>query len=124
MGDALFINKRVLDHERTNSKKRQTIMFNRYTGNQLAQRNLAKFVTAIFENFDNLAEKSELNHNEREIGRLLTSPKSMIIIGTINGVIACYLIAEVTIIEGLKQLMHIYYLFTAPVYRGRGFQVA
>jgi RimJ/RimL family protein N-acetyltransferase len=120
MGDAQFINKRVLDKARANTQKRLTVTFNRYTGSVLAKKNIEKFVSSVYRNFDDLSNVSELNHNEREIARLLTSSKSVIILGTIDGVIECYLIAEITIIENLKQLMHIYYLFTAPVYRGRG----
>lgn len=121
MGDPQFINKRVVEREKANSKKRYTVLFNRYTGSVLGRRNLEKFVTVVYKNFDNLADAPELKHTEREVGRLLTSPKSIVIIGTIDGVIACYLIAELTTVENLRQLMHIYYIFTAPVYRSRGF---
>jgi len=116
-----FINKHVVDKARATSPKRLTVQFSRYTGSQLAKRNLEKFVEAVYKNFDNLADEPTLNHTEREIGRLLTSPKSIIIIGTIDGVIECYLIAEVTVVENLRQLMHIYYIYTAPVSRGKGF---
>lgn len=121
MGDPQFINKRVVDKARADSPKKLSVFFNRYTGKQLSERNLMKFVDVVYRNFDNLADETKLNHTQREVGRLLTSPKAIIIIGTINNVIECYLIAEVTVIENLRQLMHIYYIFTAPVNRGRGF---
>lgn len=121
MGDAQFINKRVVDKARATSPKRLTLQVNRYTGSELGKRDLYKFVQAVYKNFDNLADEPALNHTEREVGRLLTSPKSIVIIGTIDHVIECYLIAEVTVVENLRQLMHIYYIYTAPVSRGKGF---
>ena len=116
----IFVNKLVVDRDAGYSKERRTIHILRYVGDQLARRNLYKFVDIIHYNFEALANVPELKHDQNEIARLLTSPKGICIIATLNGQIIAYLLAEVTVVENLKQLMHIYYLFTSPVYRGKG----
>ena len=115
-----FVNKLVVDRDAGYSKERKTVHVLRYDGNVLAQRNLTKFIEVIYRNFEHLANTSTLNHNRQEIERLLTSPKGICIIAVVGGQIIGYLIAEITVIENLKQLMHISYLFTSPVYRGKG----
>lgn len=92
----------------------------RYTGNDLIERNLTKFVEIIFNNFDDISNQPELNHNKREILRLLTSPNSICIIATYKGQIIGYLIAEITSVDNFGQLMHISYIFTSPMHRNKG----
>lgn len=115
-----FVNKLVVDRANGFSQERRTIHVLRYTGDELASRNLFKIVETVYQNFEELANTAKLNHTRREVTRLLTSPKGTCIIATLNGQIIGYLIAEITVVENLKQLMHIYYLFTTPVYRSKG----
>jgi GNAT superfamily N-acetyltransferase len=115
-----FVNKLVVDRDAGFSPERLTVYFLRYTGDVLAKRDMKKFMDVIYRNFEELVPYTELNHTRYEIARILTSPKSIIIIGTLDGQIISYLLAEVTVVENLRQLMHISYLFTSPVYRGRG----
>lgn len=115
-----FVNKLVVDRDAGYSQERKTVHMLRYVGDVLARRNLTKFIEIVYRNFEELDDISELKHTRREIARLLTSPKGVCIIAVIQGQIVGYLIAEVTVIENLKQLMHIAYLFTSPVHRGKG----
>lgn len=103
-----------------NENTQKTICCLKYTGNKLANRNMNKLITTIYKNFSDIGDKPELNHTRKEIHRLLCSPKSIIIIAVTNNIIVGYLLAEVTVVDDLKQLMHIYYIFTAPKYRGKG----
>lgn len=114
-----FVNKLVVDRADAFSRKRKIIHFLRYTGDQLARRDMRKFIEIVYRNFEELNDKDELKHNRREIARLITSPEAFVIIATYEGNIIAYLIAESTIFN-LRKLMHIHYIFTSPVYRGHG----
>lgn len=114
------LNRYILEKEKAVSTQRRKVNLLRYTGPQLARRDMRKFIQVVYQNFIDLAEDPQLGHTKEELKDLVTSPQSIIIIGTIDGVIVCYLIAKITVVENLKQLMHIYYIFTAPAYRGRG----
>lgn len=116
----IFVNKLVVDRDAAYSTKRRTVHILRYVGDELAKRNLTKIIEIVHYNFEELADVPELKHNRREIGRLLTSPMGICVIAIINGRIVGYLIAELTIVDNLRQLMHIAYLFTSPVYRSKG----
>src|SRR5438105_4050185 len=115
-----FVNKLTVDRDDAFSQEPKTVHVLVYNGNQLAHRNMRKFMEVVYRNFEELADVNVHNHTRREIARLLTSPKSTIIIATINGQIVAYLIAEITVVENLRQLMHIVYLYTSPVYRAKG----
>jgi GNAT superfamily N-acetyltransferase len=115
-----FVNKLTVDRDNGLSTKPKTVYILRYVGDELAKRNLKKIVEVIYKNFEELETTMSLNHNRREIARLLTSPKGICIIATIGRQMVGYLIAELTVVENLRQLMHIAYLFTSPVYRGKG----
>lgn len=115
-----FVNKLIVDRDKAKSNEVRNIHMLRYTGNDLVMRDMRKLIEVIYRNFEQLNSSPELNHTKREIARLLTSPKSVIIVGTLNKSIVCYLVAEITSIDNLKQLMHIYYLYTAPLHRGHG----
>src|SRR5579872_1572134 len=114
-----MVNKLVVDRDDYHSPKRKTVTFLKYTGDQLAQRDIRKLVEVVYRNFEEIADKPLLKHNRREIARVLTSPQSIIIFGVINGVIVAYLIAE-AIVDNLRQLLQIVYLYTVPMYRNRG----
>ena len=115
-----LVNKLTVDRDMGYSKEPRLVYLLRYTGIDLGQRNMKKFTEIIYKNFEEINDITSLKHNRSEILRLLTSPKSIIIIATINRQIVAYLIAEITIIENLRQIMHISYLFTSPVYRSKG----
>lgn len=102
------------------SRKSQTISILRYTGNDLAKRDMRKFTEIIYKNFEQIANNPKLQHNREEITRLLTSSKSIILIATNNNVVISYLIAEITQIPDLSNVMHIYYVYTSPTYRSKG----
>ena len=91
-----------------------------YTGNDFIKRDMRKFIEIIYHNFDELNSNPKLNHTRDEIKRILISRKSIIIIATLNGLIVGYILAETTSVENYRLLLHIYYLYTSPNYRGRG----
>jgi GNAT superfamily N-acetyltransferase len=115
----IFVNKLVVDRDDAYSKKPRTVHFLRYTGDQLAHRDMRKFTDIIYRNFEELENVEGIEHNRIEIAKLMTSSQSIIIIGTLNGTIISYCLAEVTI-YGQRKLMHIYYIYTTPVHRGHG----
>ena len=90
-----------------------------YTGKELAQHNIFKLVDAVFKNFNNPKYNDKLNHNPKEIARLLTSSRTIILFAILNGKIIAYLIAEI-ITQNEQKMMHIYYLYTARIHRGKG----
>lgn len=98
---------------------KQKIKFLKYTGIQLENKNLRKFINAIFKNFKELEHVNDSEHNPDSINRLLTSPTSIIIIGIHNDMIVSYLIAEPTVVN-LRHLMHIYYIYTSIFHRNNG----
>lgn len=104
----------------SNYHNQNTICCLRYTGDKLANRNMRKLIETIYKNFEQLDENPELKHTRKEIDRLIKSPRSIIIIAVINGVIVGYLLAEITMVDDLKRLMHIYYIYTALNYRSKG----
>lgn len=115
-----IINKLAVDRDYSFSNDRRTVYLLKYTGNQLEGRNIRKFMEVIYKNFSGLQNTEGLNHTRWEINRLLTSRKSIIIIAIIHGQIVGYLVAENTVLENLRQLMHIAYLFTSPIHRNKG----
>jgi RimJ/RimL family protein N-acetyltransferase len=121
----IFVNKLVVDKDdayetiQTRNKVRKPINVLRYTGDELASKDIRKFIEIIYRNFEEANQWSELNHNRTEITRLLTSPDSIIIIAMLYKRIVGYLIAE-EIVVNQKKIMHIYYIFTTPVRRRSG----
>ncbi len=72
-----FVNKLTVDRDEGYSRERRTVHVLRYTGNQLAKRNIRKFMEVIYKNFESAADTVALNHTRREIARLLTSFKTI-----------------------------------------------
>lgn len=118
--DGLFVNKMTVDRDRYKISFKTPIHFLYYTGNDLYVRDMRKFIEVIYRNFQKLVDRPELKHSHKEIARIITSSKSIIIIGVVNNCIVAYLIAEMTATENLRQLMHIYYIYTSPNYRNKG----
>ena len=117
---ASFVNKLVVDRDAGYSTQQYNVYILRYDGNMLAQKNLTKLIEIVYKNFEEISDNPTLNHTRLEIARLLSSPKGTCIFAVIKGQIVAYLIAEITVIDNLRQLMHIAYLFTTPVRRGNG----
>jgi ribosomal protein S18 acetylase RimI-like enzyme len=116
----IFVNKATADREKLFFGNKKIVQLLRYTGDDLVTRDTRKFRDTVYKNFEQLDTSPDLNHNRRGITELLTSPDSIILLGVIDGVITSYLIAKMTVIDNLKQLMHIYYLYTSPMHRGNG----
>jgi len=115
-----FVNKTTVDREKLRTNEERTVNFLRYTGDDLVRRDMRKLIEVVYRNFEELNTSPELNHTRNEIARVITSPTSITIIGSINGIISCYLIAGLTQLDDLKTLMHIHYIYTSPMYRGNG----
>lgn len=114
-----FVNKLTADIHAAYCPEDKTVRCVRYTGNDLANRDIRKFVEIIFRNFEELKFNKTLNHNRKEISRLLTSPTSIIVLAMLDNIIIGYITADINVYH-LKKLMHIYYLYTAPLNRGKG----
>jgi GNAT superfamily N-acetyltransferase len=110
------------DRNISGSKLNRKIELNviRYTGNDMISRDISKFVDVIFDNFKDIENNKQLNHNTNEITRILISPKSITILCVYDKQIIGYLIGELTVVDDLKQLMHIMYIFTSPAHRSKG----
>lgn len=115
-----FVNKTIVDRDRIKAKKNQTVYLLRYTGNNLTGRDLRKIIEVVYRNFEELNTSPELDHTRYNIAKVLTSPDGVSIFAVIDGIIVAYLLAESTILENSQQYMHIYYLYTSPMYRGNG----
>ena len=97
----------------------KTIMFLRYDGKQLKFRYLYSFIDIIYKNFEYLDGNNKLIHTRESIESVLLSESSIIIIAILENSIIGYLIADIINFKSYK-LMHIYYLYTVPAYRGIG----
>lgn len=118
----IFVSKTTTDREKIQAAAnvRNVVQILVYTGNDLVRRDMRKFIEVVYRNFEQLNSSPELNHTRYEISRIVTSKNSFILIATINGLIVGYILAETTTVENLRQLMHIYYLYTSPTYRQHG----
>lgn len=115
-----FVNRLTVSRDKIYSEGTKTIHFLRYTGDQLTNRNMSKFIEVVYRNFEELSDIKSLGHSKKEIARLITSPNSIVIMGvTDSKSIISYLMAEATTYD-LRILMHIYYIYTVPFYRGHG----
>ena len=102
-----------------NDPSKQEIKVLWYTGSNMQNRDIRKFVEVIYRNFEELEPIRKLNHNRTEIKKVLTSPTSLILIAMKGESIISYIIGDLVVYNN-RLLFHIYYLFTSPGYRNRG----
>ena len=114
-----FVNRGLTKIDERNDPTRREIEVLWYTGSNMQNRDIRKFVEVIYRNFEEIATVTELNHNRKEIKKVLTSPTCLILIATFGGSIISYLIADLVVYNN-RLLMHIYYIFTALGYRNKG----
>lgn len=114
-----IVNKITVERDDINSPEKRTIYFNRYTGKKLKGRDLRKLIDVIYRNFEHLKRVQGARHSRLELAKLLTRNSTILIIAKYGQSIVGYLLADVTI-NNFRSLMHIYYLYTSPYYRGRG----
>jgi len=114
-----MVNKLTADIDKKNSNQDRTIIFYRYSGKQMKYRYLHSFIDVIYKNFEYLSSHIKTNHSRHSIENLLLSESSIIILGILDNSIVGYLIANSIDFKSQK-LMHIYYLYTAPIHRGNG----
>ncbi len=95
------------------------VYFLRYTGNDLAKRNIGKFARIVHKHFLHLTEVKTADHSTESIYDRLTSLQSTIIFAVNNGSIIGYLIAEPTL-HNMENLTHIYYIYVIPSFRSKG----
>lgn len=90
------------------------------TNNLLKTSNTKLFVETIYDNFKNLGDIKKLNHNKKEIERILKSNNSFVLFIMKNKQIIAYLIAEKILLADGREVLYIYYLFTSPHFRNMG----
>lgn len=115
----IFVNRGMTIIDERNDTSAKDIHVFWYTGSNMQNRDIRKYVEVIYRNFENIEPVRELNHNRTEIKRIITSPTAIIIIATLNGSIISYIIADLVEFNR-RMLMHIYYLFTSPAHRDKG----
>jgi len=101
------------------------IIFTTYTGKQLSHNNRLKLTDNIFYIFRHLSDLSELEHTKENIYERLARDDAIIIlalIGTEDGYrIVGFIMAAA--VDEIPNLLHIYYLFTAPQFRKIGIAI-
>lgn len=115
----IFVNRGMTKIDERNDPSRKEIKVLWYTGSNMQNRDIRKFVEVIYRNFEQLEPIRELNHNRTEIKRVLTSPTSLILVALLEESIVSYIIGDLVLLNN-RLLFHIYYLFTSPGYRSRG----
>ena len=124
-----FVNKLVVERDDIRHPGRKKIYFNRYLGRNLRfykeeqngskNRDLRKLIDVIYNNFKHLSRVEGAGHTKNELAKLLTSDTAIVIFAMSGDSIAGYIIANETV-SNFRKLMHIYYLYTSPYYRGFG----
>lgn len=114
-----FVNRGITKIEDRNDPTRREIQVLWYTGSNMQNRDIRKFVEVIYRNFEEINTVKELGHNRKEIKRILTSPTTLILTAVYKGSIVSYLVSDLVIYNN-RLLMHIYYIFTSPAYRSKG----
>jgi ribosomal protein S18 acetylase RimI-like enzyme len=79
-----------------------------------------KLVQMIYYNFIDLKSYPELQHNKKEIQRLVTDKNAKIVLYIIDSKIAGYLIGEIKDILDGRRVFYISYIFTANNFRHQG----
>jgi len=86
----------------------------------LKSSNTDLLVDTIYDNFKNLGDIEKLNHNKKEIERILKSNNSFVLFIMKNKKIIAYLIAEKILLADGREVLYIYYLFTSQKFRNMG----
>lgn len=114
-----LVNRGVTKIDERNRPKDREIQIKWFSGSNLKNKDMRKFVEVIYRNFEHLKNFSEVKHTREEIMRVLTSKTSMLLVATYQGSIVSYLLADL-VGYNKRLFMHIYYLFTSPSYRSNG----
>lgn len=114
-----FVNRGLTKIEERNDPRNREVGVLWYTGGNMQNRDIRKFVEVIYRNFEDLGEVNILNHNRKEIKKVLTSPTALILAAILDNTMIGYLVADLVVYNN-RTLMHIYYLYTGPAYRSKG----
>jgi len=79
-----------------------------------------KFANVIYLNFINLTKYPKLNHNKKELSRLLTSSNTRIYLLLHKNKIASYLVGEFINLDDGRLVFFINYIFTSKLFRDSG----
>jgi ribosomal protein S18 acetylase RimI-like enzyme len=91
----------------------------RFTGSEIKNIDIRKFVEVIYRNFYELSIVRGSSHSKETIHERLNSRDTLIILAMNRGHIIGYLIAQKTPHQQYV-LMHIYYIYTSPIFRNKG----
>ena len=114
-----MVNKLVVDIDRKFNNQIKIISFVKYEGKQLKYKYMDNFIEVVYRNFEYLDGSILLNHTRESIESIIFSDTSVIILAMLKDYIVGYLIADIIDTQSTK-MMHIYYLYTAPIHRGNG----
>lgn len=85
-----------------------------------AKYKLVYFGNTILNNFIELSQYPNLNHNLKEIMRVIKSQKSIIMFKMFKGKIIGYMLGEILNLNDGRNVFYITYIYTSPVFRGKG----
>lgn len=90
------------------------------TVKNLTKNNSLKFANVIYQNFSDLANYPKLNHNKKELIRLLTSKNTRIYLLLYKNKIASYLVGEFITLNDGRLVFFINYIYTSSFFRNKG----
>ena len=115
----IFVNRGITKIEERMDQKSKEVRILWYTGGNMQNRDIRKFVEVIYRNFEYLTDVDILSHSRKEIIKVLTSPTAIILVAVLDNTMIGYLIADLVVYNN-RTLMHIYYIYTGPAYRSKG----
>jgi ribosomal protein S18 acetylase RimI-like enzyme len=89
--------------------------------NFFKNKNINEFIKMVYENFIDLIEYKSLNHNKREIYRLLNDKKFVGILLLYENKLIGYLLGEFINLNDGRFCYYISYIFVSFSYRNKGF---
>ena len=87
----------------------------------LKKNDLTLLIDLIYYNFENLSNFQNLNHNKKQIEKILKSDDSYVFFILNKNKIIAYMIAESVLLADGRIVFYIYYLYTSPQFRNMGF---
>ena len=86
----------------------------------LKKNDLTLLIDLIYYNFEYISNIKELNHNKKQIEKILKSDDSYVLFILNNNKITAYMIAQSMLLRDGRIVFYIYYLYTSPQFRNMG----
>lgn len=88
--------------------------------NKLELSKLEIFTDVVYNNFIDLAEVKQLDHNKKAIYELLKCDTAQVYLILVNHKIASYIVGKIMTLNDGRRVLYISYLYTAAKFRGHG----